>query len=155
MRRLLVAILYHMTSLPRGVQEANKRQLAHAPALARTDRHVHDDFVYLVAGPRDRNFGLVKIGYAGNVEKRLKNLQGASPIPLEVYRTYLGGVDLEDWLHRAFRKERAHGEWFKLMWQWDRVEAEVRKWQSAARSGHGTLFRCDRRPCPAHPTRWG
>lgn len=96
----------------------------------------HPHFAYVIGGNPIRGTGLVKIGWAQDVDKRLKDLQIGSPVILRAYRAYLGGKCLERYLHRRFKKDRKHGEWFRLTGSLDDIDAEVRKWQSAAREGH-------------------
>jgi hypothetical protein len=59
------------------------------------------------------NGGPIKIGVAGNVKRRLKELQMCCPIPLKVIHIIPGGGrKLETVLHRSFALYRLHGEWF-------------------------------------------
>lgn len=60
------------------------------------------------------NVAMVKIGIAKNVEKRLVDLQTASPVKLRIIATLPGGMKLEKELHRQFGHLRSHGEWFHL-----------------------------------------
>lgn len=68
--------------------------------------------VYFIVGN-----GLVKIGRAIDVHRRLRELQCGSPIELRIYRhllTYDYEV-LEYKLHKLFCAARRHGEWFEAM----------------------------------------
>lgn len=65
-------------------------------------------FIQAIAG------GPIKIGYARDVEKRLRDLQCGSPFVLRVICTEEGGQKYEAQLHRRFAKWRLHGEWFRL-----------------------------------------
>ncbi|WP_443052756.1 GIY-YIG nuclease family protein [Streptomyces sp. NBC_00299] len=57
----------------------------------------------------------VKIGKTGNVEKRLRQLQTASPFPLRVWWSReTADPDLEAKLHRHFADKRMSGEWFQF-----------------------------------------
>lgn len=56
----------------------------------------------------------VKIGFTGDLDKRLAELQTACPVRLIVYAAFPGIAGYERSLHRRFRDERAMGEWFKL-----------------------------------------
>jgi hypothetical protein len=66
--------------------------------------------VYLVQAGTD---GPVKIGWARVVARRLGELQGASPVELELRRALDGPPELEAALHGAFAALRLHGEWFE------------------------------------------
>lgn len=55
---------------------------------------------------------LVKIGKATNVERRLDNLQVASPHDLRLLGSVSG--DHEKRLHRELQRHRVGGEWFSL-----------------------------------------
>ncbi len=57
--------------------------------------------------------GLVKIGYAGNVDSRLTALLTASAHPLKLLGTMKGGPILEGELHLQLAEHRSHGEWFR------------------------------------------
>lgn len=57
---------------------------------------------------------LVKIGWTGNPEQRLRNLQTGSPVPLQLLAVFEGGAIVEAELHRRFADKRRHGEWFDL-----------------------------------------
>lgn len=68
-------------------------------------------YVYFV---RAVGVGRIKIGTAANVQERLRTLQRASPVDLEVLATTPGNRRLEFALHRRFAAERvAGGEWFE------------------------------------------
>jgi len=69
--------------------------------------------VYLIKNGED----YFKIGYTSrNVERRLEELQVASPTKLEVIHQYKTDDPtlLESTLHRQYRHARMEGEWFKL-----------------------------------------
>lgn len=55
---------------------------------------------------------LVKIGKAGNLQKRFGEIQRMSPAPLAVLWSTPGGLALESALHSRFEAIRAYGEWF-------------------------------------------
>lgn len=55
---------------------------------------------------------LIKIGIAINPEKRLRQLQSASPVKLHLLKTIEGGFSAERGLHKRFKDTRTHGEWF-------------------------------------------
>jgi hypothetical protein len=66
--------------------------------------------VYFLREARD---GPIKIGYAGNVVKRMLRLQQGNPSALRVYATLPGGRGEERALHRRFRHLRIRGEWYE------------------------------------------
>jgi hypothetical protein len=53
--------------------------------------------------------GPIKIGYSENPKKRLSQIQGMSPNPLEILTTVDGD---EAAIQQYFNAERLHGEWF-------------------------------------------
>jgi hypothetical protein len=67
--------------------------------------------IYLV---QSETSGLVKIGYAANVKKRLRLLQTGSADRLRLLRLLEGGRAEEAGLHRRFAQHRKRGEWFSL-----------------------------------------
>lgn len=67
--------------------------------------------VYYVHAPE---LGLVKIGHAGNVHKRLTMLQTGSPTRLVLLAVEPGGEKLERERHAQFEQLRARGEWFRF-----------------------------------------
>lgn len=59
--------------------------------------------------------GQVKIGYAVDPERRLRQLQTGSPHRLELRRTVCPATMAQEAeLHRRFAAYRDHGEWFRL-----------------------------------------
>lgn len=62
---------------------------------------------------RAKASGLIKIGYSGNVEARLSQLQTGSAETLELAAVVEGPPELERALHRAYAEERFRGEWFR------------------------------------------
>ena len=71
-------------------------------------------YVYFIL---HRPSNAVNIGYAQNVEKRLKVLQQGSPIPLELLKTHIqpGLHEAEahkTWLYQNFKEFRMEGDWF-------------------------------------------
>lgn len=65
--------------------------------------------VYFVFAPR---MGLIKIGVASSVLKRIKALQCATGEYLCLLGTLPGGHDVEAEIHRRFAESRVRGEWF-------------------------------------------
>lgn len=66
-------------------------------------------FVYFA---KARATGLIKIGSAVNVPKRLKELSTMSPDPLELLGVVPESQYTEETVHQMFAKSRDHGEWF-------------------------------------------
>lgn len=56
--------------------------------------------------------GAVKIGYAEDVQGRLRELQCGNPDVLMIIRTVDGGRAHEAFAHRLFASDRIRGEWF-------------------------------------------
>ena len=59
----------------------------------------------------------IKIGVSKNVQERMRNIQGCNPRKLEVYAVIgpMGkakAFNLEESLHRKFRRFHLRGEWF-------------------------------------------
>lgn len=57
---------------------------------------------------------MVKIGFAANVKKRIRQLQTASPEPIALIAVLEAAPAVEKHLHHRFRKLRVRGEWFRL-----------------------------------------
>lgn len=66
--------------------------------------------VYFVQSERSR---LIKIGWTGNLERRLSNLRHASGDAVTLLTYCRGGRALEKHLHTLFDRHRRHGEWFQ------------------------------------------
>jgi DNA-binding XRE family transcriptional regulator len=56
--------------------------------------------------------GLVKIGRAANVKRRLRQLQHGSPDELILLGVAPDSIFPEGEMHKKFSQERLHGEWF-------------------------------------------
>lgn len=80
-------------------------------------------FVYFIGGKR----GFIKVGWAKDVEKRLKALQTGSPTPLRILVAVPGSCQLERDYHDRFRSSRRHGEWFERSAE---IEAEIARLQN-------------------------
>jgi DNA-binding transcriptional ArsR family regulator len=78
--------------------------------------------VYFIEAP---SVGLVKIGVAQDLKKRLKDLAMQSPVSLRLIKALPGGLKQEATLHRMFEKHRSHGEWFHLAPIASEIEALV------------------------------
>jgi len=66
-------------------------------------------FIYFI---QSENKGLIKIGFTGDLSKRIKLLQNMSPVKLKLIASQKGSINDEKKLHQRFKKYRAHGEWF-------------------------------------------
>jgi len=61
--------------------------------------------------------GTVKIGWAGDPERRLNDLSLASPLPLRLLGFVEGTKATEKILHRRFKEHHLRGEWFSIKGQ--------------------------------------
>jgi hypothetical protein len=88
------------------------RNIETEPFNARRDpaqwRHLHKHIYFI----RGESTGLIKIGIATELERRLRDIQAMSPDTLALVRCINGDVLLERALHESFAVERRHGEWF-------------------------------------------
>jgi len=57
--------------------------------------------------------GLIKIGYTGDLDKRILALGKSAPLPVEAMGWMEGGHGREQRLHRKFHTSRFNGEWFQ------------------------------------------
>lgn len=78
--------------------------------------------IYFIANHRA---GMVKIGTAVDVGKRLASLQCGSPDPLELMGSFPGGLNEEARLHARFGPLRARGEWFRSSSDLDRAIGDL------------------------------
>ena len=67
------------------------------------------NFVYFV-----RAGGALKIGFTGDLKRRLGRMQPETPEPLILIGVVRGGEPLERELHRRLSSDKISGEWFKL-----------------------------------------
>lgn len=67
--------------------------------------------VYFIRAGTD---GLVKIGRARDVNKRLLALGTMAPVKLDLIRTIEGGLQQEMKMHAHYNDIRRHGEWFEF-----------------------------------------
>lgn len=74
-----------------------------------------DSYVYFISdGALERRNAVVKIGYAVNLDDRLRALQTGYPHPLSIVAVLPGApFRLESDLHQLFRADRLNGEWFR------------------------------------------
>lgn len=72
-----------------------------------------EDVVYFIGNLKEGN---VKIGHSSRVEKRLYQLKTGCPFVIDILHTIPSDTPktLEAELHRKYRKQRLHGEWFKI-----------------------------------------
>ena len=94
-------------------------------------------YIYFLSAPN----GLVKIGKAVNVEKRLAVIRNQSPVNnLElIYHIRLMRKEvskIEAYFHRLFDRKRKHGEWFDLSWKDMEL---VRAWDRNRKVVHGMI----------------
>lgn len=68
--------------------------------------------------------GLVKIGYAKDVEMRVNHLQVNTPVEVRLLATAEGGLWREREYHIRFAADRVRGEWFKLT---PEIEKEIER----------------------------
>lgn len=74
--------------------------------------------IYFI-GPEN---GPVKIGFAVNLSKRLRDLELANAYPLKVWASVEASPALEREYHARFAAHRLHGEWFTRC---PEIEAEI------------------------------
>lgn len=79
--------------------------------------------------------GLVKIGVASDLSRRVRALRAGSPVALEIIAYGVGTREREQTIHRHFAASRRHNEWFEptlelvtvMLWAnqrstaWDRI----------------------------------
>lgn len=89
------------------------RKLLAAPPQAVVEPE-REQAVYLVgvAG----HSGVVKIGIASHVKKRVRSLQTSCPFPIKLLKSWMctDARSLEELLHSKYAKYRQSGEWFHL-----------------------------------------
>lgn len=75
-------------------------------------------WVYFVSA---KGLDLIKIGWTANIERRLSQLIGASPVELTLVEKWAGTRFDESDYHTQWEHLREHGEWF-------RTEPELIRW---------------------------
>ena len=85
-------------------------------------------YVYFV----ESEAGLIKIGYTGDLEKRLRGLRTMSPVALTLRATRPGSMTTERLYHELYAEHRRHGEWFDasapaILAEIDRLSATTEK----------------------------
>lgn len=58
--------------------------------------------------------GLIKIGYTANIIKRFGEIQNMGSTKVELIAVIPGNKQMEQMLHRMFKADRKHSEWFRL-----------------------------------------
>jgi len=95
--------------------------------------------------------GPIKIGYAKNVEKRLSDLQVASPFTLSVVASIPVGSKkqaekMEAWFHDRFYRKHIRGEWFMGSIRMSQIEscidhaASDRDWDEIRSENGGSYY---------------
>jgi hypothetical protein len=77
---------------------------------------------------------LVKVGWTGDLDRRVHQLQTASPHKLRLLGVHLGDKDVERVYHKDLQPYRQRGEWFFLT-------HEVRRWLSRCLNMHYEAMR--------------
>ena len=72
--------------------------------------HKVTGYVYFIQDGKDGN---IKIGYSGEPEKRIGDLQSSSGNVLYPLLILKGSKNLESIFHEKFEEHKVHGEWFK------------------------------------------
>lgn len=78
-----------------------------------TGRYARPNHLYVIA--QESGIAPVKIGATANPEKRLADLQAASPVSLKIFyllRVRYDARRFETGVHVALADHRRHGEWF-------------------------------------------
>lgn len=68
-----------------------------------------DDLVYFMYSA-----GLIKIGYTTDIYRRLNDLTNMGGAPIVLIGVLPATIQYERMLHRIFKADRKHGEWFHL-----------------------------------------
>lgn len=58
--------------------------------------------------------GRIKIGYTADIYRRVSDLTNMGGSSVELIGVLPGDKDFERTLHRLFKADRTHGEWFKI-----------------------------------------
>lgn len=94
-------------------QNASLRKVRRKFRLAANSRSLHIvGTIYLIQAV---GTSLVKIGFTkGDIDRRLRQLQGGSPLPLVAVASFRGAMSEERGLHRRFADFNVHDEWFQM-----------------------------------------
>lgn len=95
--------------------------------------------------------GSVKIGCAGDVQKRMRELQTGNPYTLELLLTLPGSQEEEFTLHQQFAADLIRGEWFQLsramqQFLWDHGYRDIPPPVISISEIRGTIHSFDWRP---------
>lgn len=80
--------------------------------------------------------GLVKIGYTADIYKRFADLKSMGGAPAQLIAVIPGNKSFEKSLHRMFKADRKHGEWFK-------ISADIRRFLGCLDEAVGALMTPD------------
>ncbi|MFB7560598.1 GIY-YIG nuclease family protein [Streptomyces brevispora] len=105
----------------RGVCQPCSEVRASRVPEAESTNEMDSRWVYAVSTEADPKS--IKIGVAGNIQKRLKQLQIGSASPIVLRWQSPGGFPLESHLHEKFTRLRIVGEWFNFQRTADPVKA--------------------------------
>lgn len=101
-----------MASIPITTEEKPRAWFSRSYPAARLDRAEKQPCdLYFIETECQQRF--VKIGIAGDVNRRLKKMQMGCPYELKVLAVIPGGAHMEKELHVRFLADRVTGEWFK------------------------------------------
>ena len=75
------------------------------------DKEIPGDYFIYFLQARDGNKP-IKIGVTSDINKRLSQLRNTSPVNLQLLKAIEADKDLEQDIHRRFKDDRLHGEWF-------------------------------------------
>lgn len=106
---LLVSRDEEVIALVERAAEMAREQEAAAQDATRAAYVAKTGYVYFIGSQHSE---MIKIGHALNPNTRLSELQTGSPVRLEIIATVVAPREVERGLHRAFERERRHGEWF-------------------------------------------
>jgi hypothetical protein len=89
------------------------REVTRAPGLVLPPQQ-KQPWIYFLAGAH-----LVKVGWTGDLRKRIGAIQADSPVPLTLMLVLEGGAEVERRIHARYDAYRRHGEWFALPVGWE------------------------------------
>jgi hypothetical protein len=98
----------------------NMEQARSVPQPRAETAQADSRWVYVVAA--EDNPKIVKIGVAGDIERRIKSLQTGAAATIILRWSTRGGFPLERHLHEQFQERRLSGEWFDFRDAADPVE---------------------------------
>lgn len=80
--------------------------------------------------------GLIKIGYTSDIYKRFADLKNMGGAPAQLIAVVPGNKSCEKSLHRIFKADRKHGEWFQ-------ISADIRRYLGCLDEAVGALMTPD------------